>query len=211
MYIYTPFLLFIYLFLFFNFNFNFVFFFIYLFYLFYLVLFYFVLFYFIFYFTLSYFILSFFNFNFHFIFIFTPFCFSALKKNMKNIYEIKIIIMRVIWLDSAMQNMARFIRYLVLWGVFGQKRKKSWVLVVTVAATREGSLSITVQPWLKGNSTHKQRKKKTNLGGEGFTSLHRTRKATVKRRKGLHEWKSIKEVSMLPWNKLQIYVTCVHG
>ena len=82
------------------------------------ILFYVILLFFLLHFILFYFI--FFNFNFHFIFIFTPFCFSALKKNIWN----KKIIMRVIWLDSAMQNMARFIRYMVLGGFWTEKEER---------------------------------------------------------------------------------------
>jgi len=79
------------------------------------------LFYFIFfYFTLSYFILSFlisisilFLFSHHFVFL--------LLKNIKNIYEIKKIIMSHL---TAMQNMARFIRYLVLGGFWTEKEER---------------------------------------------------------------------------------------
>jgi len=76
-----------------------------------------------------------------------------------------------------MQNMARFIRYLVLGG-FLDKKKECWVLVVTVAATRGGSLNIAVQPWLKGNSTHKQEKKGIEKKKRSFTQDHETARAT---------------------------------
>jgi len=54
-----------------------------------------------------------------------------------------------IWPDSY------FIWY---WGGLDRKGRKVGYWCVTVAATRGGSLSIAVQPWLKGNSTHKQEK-----------------------------------------------------
>jgi len=86
--------------------------------------------------------------------------------------------------------MARFIRYLVLGG-FLDKKKECWVLVVTVAATRGGSLNIAVQPWLKGNSTHKQEKKgiekkrgvlhRTTKQQEQHTEANLKKKTTKKR------------------------------
>jgi len=75
--------------------------------------------------------------------------------------------MRVIWLDSAMQNMAR-----VVGGFLDRRGRKVGDWCVMVAATRGDSLSIAVQPWLKGNLPHISKKKKGNWG-EVFGSLHR--------------------------------------
>jgi len=44
-----------------------------------------------------------------------------------------------------MQNMARFIRYLVIGGFLDTKRRKVGYWCITVAGTRGGSLSIAVQ------------------------------------------------------------------
>ena len=117
------------------------------------------LFYFIFfYFTLSYFILSFlisisilFLFSHHFVFL-------LLKINMKNIYEIKNNNneSHLTWLCRA--KYGQICTLSGYRGVFGQKRRNVGYWCVTVAATRGGSLSIAMQSWLKGNSTHKQEK-----------------------------------------------------
>ena len=184
MYIYTPFLLFIYLFLFlFLILILSCFLFIYFIYfiLFYFILCYVILFYFfLLHFILFYFI--FFNFNFHFIFIFTPFCFSALKKYKKYIWNKKNN-------NESFDCHAKYGQIHTLssiGGVLDRKGRKVGYWCVTVAATRGGSLSIAVQPWLKGNSTHKQKK------GNWRTSSHKItegRATKQEKKRQFLEWK----------------------
>ena len=70
----------------------------------------------------------------------------------------------------------------LLGGFLDSRGRKVGDWCVMVAATRGGSLSIAVQPWLKGNSTHKQKKKKKKKE-EGRIALGRRKRRRSKRAK----------------------------